>query len=485
MTDASDTPAPHDVMEPARAADTAQDDDIIQTVSSLALNDILNALSDLVCVSIDGAIRHVNESGMEILGAAHLDELIGVNFQHLICDDFAATIDDILAVIADESDTTPVRIKGLNGKQSSLAVQVKSLPELGNRAYVITGHNLTRQVELSEAVHQGEVRFRKLVNSALDLICVLDDGVISYINQAGMTLLRAAYDDEVVGKPLAAFLHPDYREILDGDLSELADEDMLFPIRLRDISQNTIDAEMGLTILETKPTVRCMIELRDITAHNRAVTALRQSIETLEQRVEERTRKLQEEVMERRRAEEMLRHVASHDGLTDLPNRSLLMDRLDKAINRAHRDAKKCAVMFIDLDGFKPVNDTLGHDMGDQLLREIAVRLQKCIRETDTAARFGGDEFVLVLTDVQLNEDVIPVARKILERLCTPIDLNGHEAIIGASIGIAFYPDHGLNAEDVLKQADNAMYDVKESGKNNFAIAPLDALLPGLDVPEE
>ncbi|HEY9164455.1 MAG TPA: diguanylate cyclase [Magnetovibrio sp.] len=447
--------------------------DVIHEMSSYAVSDILDALSDFVCVCIDGNIRHVNAPGVAILGATNQTELLGRPFQSLICEDFAATIDDILGVMADERDTTPMRVKGINGKLESLAVRVKSLPDLGDHAYVVMGQNLTRQVELSEALHQGEVRFRKLVHSALDLICVLDDGIISYINQAGMRLLKAAHEDEVVGQPLRTFLHPDYQQILDGDITELADEDSLISIRLRDISQNNIDGEVGITVLENDVRVRCMIEVRDITGHNRAVTALRQSIETLEQRVRERTSALQDEVAERRRAEEMLRHVASHDPLTDLPNRSLLMDRLDKAINRAHRDNKKCAVMFIDLDGFKPINDTLGHDMGDVLLRVVAERLTDTIRETDTAARFGGDEFVLILSDLNKDDDTVPVAEKVLNALRMPVDLKGNEARIGASIGIAMYPDHGLTAEAVLKQADIAMYGVKEGGKNGYAMPPI------------
>lgn len=449
--------------------------DVIGEMTSFAVTDTLNAVSDMVCVCIDGVIRHINTSGVAILGAANREALIGLTFQNLICDDFAATIDDILAVIADETNATPMHVKCLNGKLESLAIQVKRLPELGSHAYVVIGQSLTRQVELSAALHQGEVRFRKLVHSALDLICVLDDGIVSYINQAGLLVLKATHESEVVGKPFSAFLHPDYQEIFDGDISELADENMLIRLRLNDLKQNYFDGEMGITVLETAKTVRCMIEVRDITAHNRAVTALRQSIETLEQRVEERTRELQEEVTERRRAEEMLRHVASHDGLTDLPNRSLLMDRLNKAIHRAHRDSKKCAVMFIDLDGFKPINDTLGHDMGDLLLRVVANRLTATIRETDTAARFGGDEFVLILTDLDKADDALPVGKKILDALRQPVDLNGNDAHIGASIGIAAYPDHGLNAEEVLKQADTAMYAVKESGKNAYVMASQEA----------
>lgn len=475
MTNDTNAPTPS-------AGNVADKNDIIHEMSPIAVTDMLDALSDLVCVCIDGKIRHINAAGVSILGAETQDSLLGLSFQDLICDDFSAATDDILSVFADEDGTTPMRVKGLNGKFQSLAIAVEALHDMGGNAFVITGQNLTRQVELSEAVHQGEVRHRKLVNNALDLICVLDNGNIRYINKAGMRLFKAALKDEVEGKPFREFLHPDYVAIMDGDITELADEASLIPVRLRDISQNNIDGEMCLTVLETGPNVRCMLEVRDITAHNRAVTALRHSIETLEQRVEERTRELQDEVTERRRAEEMLRHVASHDGLTDLPNRSLMMDRLDSAVNRARRDHKKCAVLFIDLDGFKPINDSLGHDMGDIVLRETANRLVSSIRDTDTAARFGGDEFVLVLTNLEKAQDAVPVAQKALAALSAPIELNGKTASVGGSIGIAVYPDHASSAATLLKQADNAMYVVKESGKNNYGMVDSAALLPGSGV---
>jgi len=447
--------------------------DPLRDMPPTAMSNMLDALSDLVCVCVDGQIRHINKSGRAILGANCDSDIVGHAFQDLISDDLAATIDDIITVMADETDATPMRLKSLTGKLVSLRLKVVRLPDLGDKAHMILGENVTRQAELTDAIHQSEARFRKLVNSALDLICVMDSDKITYVNDAGVKMLKAPSKDDIVGRHLAEFLHDDYREILSGDIRDLVAEDMLFPVHFVDFRQGIIDAEIGVTILDSGRGTKFMIEARDITAHNTAVKALRQSIDTLEHRVEERTRELQDEVMERRRAEEMLRHVATHDGLTDLPNRSLLMDRLDNAIARAKRSANKCAVLFIDLDGFKPINDTLGHDKGDLVLRETAQRFLACTRETDTAARFGGDEFVLVLGDLNSAADAEGVAAKVLTRLGHPIDLSGQEAFVGGSIGIALYPDHGLEAEQILKQADDAMYEVKSRGKNAFALAPL------------
>lgn len=467
----NDAPTPP-VRDTSRTAQfVSQTPNVLQEMSPVAMSGVLDSLSDLVCVCIDGKIRHVNTAGLAILDANSPEALIGLPFQSLICDDFAATIEDIIAVMADEPEATPMRIKSVSGKLLSLRIKVVSMPDLGDNTHIVMGENITRQVELTDAIQESQARFRKLVDSALDLICVMNDGLITYINDAGMKMLKAAYNDEVVGQPLETFLHANYKDIFSGDIRELVAEDMLIPVRFVDLSKNQIDAEIGITILDGGRGENFMIEARDITRHNRAVTALRQSIENLEQRVQERTRALQDEVSERRRAEEMLRHVATHDGLTDLPNRSLMMDRLDNAIARAKRNKTKCAVMFLDLDGFKPINDTLGHDNGDLVLREAAMRLTDCIRDADTAARFGGDEFVLVLSDLNTAEDSIAVANKVLRALSEPFDLSGHAAHVGASIGIAFYPDHGLNAETILKHADNAMYDVKSDGKNNYAFA--------------
>jgi len=447
----------------------------IKEMSSVTLTDMLNAVSDMVCVCIDGKISHINSTGLSILGASDQNDLLGVNFQSLICDDFASSSDDLLAMLCEETASTPMHIKGLDGKRTSITIKVNRLQDLGDTAYVLTAQNISNQVKLSQDIRDSEARFGKLIDNALDFICVMKDGVITYVNQAGMKLLKAAYQDEVVGQHIDTFTHPNYQGILGEDLHEFITDSELFPMRFIDISQNAIDVELGIVILEDGTHPRYMIEARDITAHNRAVTALRHSIENLENRVEERTRALSAEVVERRRAEEKMRHIASHDGLTGLPNRSLLFDRLEQATKRTHRDAKKYAILFIDLDGFKPINDSLGHDIGDEVLKSVADRLRASVRETDTAARFGGDEFVVLLTDLETKDAAGLIAEKIISKLAEPMNFDGIKAKVGASIGIAFYPDNADTAEGVLKKADSAMYEVKGSGKNAYIMADDDA----------
>lgn len=165
---------------------------------------------------------------------------------------------------------------------------------------------------------------------------------------------------------------------------------------------------------------------------------------------------------------EQVTHLAHHDGLTGLPNRTLFYDRLNQAIARARRDKESVAVLFLDLDGFKKINDTLGHDIGDALLIETSKRLRACVRESDTVARMGGDEFTAILCNVGTGNGKEIVAQKILDSIRAPFELHEQNCKVGVSIGIAIYPDSGGTAEDLVKVADTAMYLAKDGGKNCY-----------------
>jgi len=174
------------------------------------------------------------------------------------------------------------------------------------------------------------------------------------------------------------------------------------------------------------------------------------------------------DVTERMQVQEHFHYLANHDALTELPNRMLLMERLEQAISRGHWHNRKLGLLFLDADRFKVINDTLGHDSGDMVLKEISERLVHSIRPGDTVARLGGDEFVVLLSDIADIDDTSIVATKILDSLSRPYTLDGHELYITASIGISCYPDDGDNAISLLKNADAAMYKAKDSGRNNF-----------------
>jgi diguanylate cyclase (GGDEF)-like protein/PAS domain S-box-containing protein len=169
-----------------------------------------------------------------------------------------------------------------------------------------------------------------------------------------------------------------------------------------------------------------------------------------------------------REKDEHLEHIAYHDALTGLPNRALLIDRLTHSTNRADRTGTLTALLFIDLDRFKTINDSLGHIAGDALLKAAAQRLKNLIRKVDTVARFGGDEFVILLEDVQGSKDVVVVAQKVLRALESVFEIDSHRLHTSGSIGISLYPQDGRDAETLVKNADAAMYKAKEGGRNNF-----------------
>lgn len=176
------------------------------------------------------------------------------------------------------------------------------------------------------------------------------------------------------------------------------------------------------------------------------------------------------DISKRKEAEEHMAHMAQYDNLTRLPNRALFEDRLRLALAAAQRNSTRLALMFIDLDKFKPVNDTYGHDVGDLLLQEVALRIQDCLRESDTAARVGGDEFVLLLPVVESEADAEVVAGKVLAALNRPFRIASHRLDIGASIGVAVFPDHGEEEHVLVKSADTAMYHAKKNGRNNIKL---------------
>ena len=176
------------------------------------------------------------------------------------------------------------------------------------------------------------------------------------------------------------------------------------------------------------------------------------------------------DITERTYAEEQIKHLAYHDALTNLPNRLLFKDRLTVALSHAQRDHSRLAVLFLDLDRFKIINDSLGHNIGDQLLQAVAARVGACVRESDTVARLGGDEFTLLLPNLVRAEDAAVVAQKILEAIRYPFHIEGREFFTTTSIGISLYPEDGLDAETLIKSADAAMYQAKELGRDNYQL---------------
>jgi diguanylate cyclase (GGDEF)-like protein/PAS domain S-box-containing protein len=300
---------------------------------------------------------------------------------------------------------------------------------------------------------RSEERFRALVQHSSDVIAVVrTDGTIQYVTPS-VTRVFGYRERELVDRNLKELLHPEDRPGADDYLARLASshdasEPVEYRMRHRDGAWRHAET-IGQQMLDDPHMQGLVLNTRDIT--------------------------------ERKLLEEQLRQAAFHDVLSGLPNRALFMDRLEHALHRTERRGHRIALLFLDLDNFKQVNDRFGHQGGDQVLVAVARRLQSCLRPEDTAARLGGDEFTVLLEDVREPEDIRRVASRILESIREPIAVGNTPVTVTASLGIVPASSAGDTLDTLLHKADIAMYRVKQHGKAGYALfdPALDALMLG------
>jgi len=311
---------------------------------------------------------------------------------------------------------------------------------------------------IAQRLENSERMYRYLVDSSPDIIYTLNhEGNFTFINDRAYQLLGYTRE-ELLGKHYSIVVHEEdlerARYVFSG---RRLDERASRNVELR-LKCNTGNGSAERTFSNT-------------------LTAISLNAIGMHAPDEESGRKpgvpgiygVARDITDRKRAEELISYQAYHDILTDLPNRMLFKDRLGLAVIQAKRKQTELAVMFVDLDRFKLVNDTLGHVKGDELLQQAALRLKECLRKGDTLARQGGDEFTIVLPELRDRADAKGVAEKFLECLQKPFDLDGHIVHISASIGIAVYPNDGETIDELLRHADIAMYQVKALGKNGHS----------------
>ncbi len=321
---------------------------------------------------------------------------------------------------------------------------------LQQRRLELANERIASQLENSEKL------YRYLVDSSPDIIYTLNhEGRFTFVNDRAYQLLGFSRE-ELIGKHYSILVHDEDIEraryvFNERRVDERASRNV--ELRLKCHSGSGQDRTFNNTLMT--------ISLNSIGMH----------VPDSEVRKLEffGTYGVARDITDRKRAEEVISYQAYHDILTDLPNRMLFKDRLGLAVIQAKRKLTELAVMFIDLDRFKLVNDTLGHVKGDELLQQVALRLKDCLRRGDTLARQGGDEFTIVLPELRDREDAKAIADKFLECLHLPFDLDGHEVHISASIGIAIYPGDGESIDELLRHADIAMYQVKALGKNGHS----------------
>jgi len=300
--------------------------------------------------------------------------------------------------------------------------------------------DVTEHRQIEDTLRISEGRYRGLIESQSDFVIRLDmDGRFVFVNQAFARAL-GHLPEALIGQPWQSVIHPD-----DVPITGQAIAKTLSP-----------------------PEYRATVESRIVQAGAPRWVAWEGSRVSSGEGGRAEVQAVGRDITQRKHSEEMIWKQANFDALTGLPNRRMFHDRLEQEIKKAHRAGQQLAVMFLDLDRFKEVNDTLGHDMGDVLLREAARRLGGCVRETDTLARLGGDEFTVVVGDLDNPGDIERVAQSILRCLSEPFQLGAETVYVSVSIGISLYPSDAGDIESLLKNADQAMYASKQQGRNRF-----------------
>jgi diguanylate cyclase (GGDEF)-like protein/PAS domain S-box-containing protein len=305
-------------------------------------------------------------------------------------------------------------------------------------------------------INNSEKVYRYFVENSPDIIYTLnEEGLFTFVNERAQVLLGFTRD-ELIGKHYSTLVHEDDIELAGYVFKERRVDDRAsrnVELRLKCHKGNYESRTFENTLLTISFSSMGMYALNQKKNNNAFIG----------------TYGVARDITERKRAEELIAYQAYHDILTDLPNRALFKDRLGLSIIQSERKESKLAVMFIDLDRFKLVNDSMGHVRGDELLQQVAIRLKACLRRSDTLARMGGDEFILSIPDLTGRVDVVDIANKFIDCLEKPFLLGGQEVRISASIGIALYPDDGLTIDELVRRADLAMYHVKAQGKNGHA----------------
>ncbi len=294
--------------------------------------------------------------------------------------------------------------------------------------------------QMQEKMRDSEERYRLLVELSPDGIVIHAEGRLVFVNPAAARFLGASSVDALLGKPAIDFVHPDYRSIANQRVNLLEENRSSVPWieeKFIRIDGKVIDVEVaGVSFnYQGKPAVQTIF--RDIT--------------------------------DRKLVEERLERMALYDTLTGLPNRTLFFDRMTQLLAFARRNQYILALLFIDLDHFKTINDNFGHEIGDKVLVEAGQRMKACTRHADTVARMGGDEFIGICGRITASADAAIVAEKIVQALSSPFQIDGKTCTIGASIGVSLFPNDGDDVESLLQKADTAMYRIKKSGKGGYA----------------
>jgi diguanylate cyclase (GGDEF)-like protein/PAS domain S-box-containing protein len=390
----------------------------------------------------DGKFRFINPKFQEFVGYT-AQELLGMESISLIHpDDREAARENAIKMLKMQR-TTPYEFRTIT-KDGNIKWTMETVIPIyydGKREVLGNYLDIDDRKKAEQALKSSEERYRTILEN-------IEDGYYEMSMKGNLTFFNESCR-KIFGYPREELMGMDNRQFLDKESAE-----KIFQLAVKVYQTGKPEKSSEFEIIR-KDGFKRHVEIsasvmKDISG---AISGFRGIIR---------------DVDDRKKAEATILHMAYHDALTGLPNRMLFNDRLNVAMSIAQRNNKRFAVMMLDLDKFKTINDTLGHDVGDQLLQSVGNRLRGRLRKSDTVARMGGDEFMLLLPEINQREDAEVIAKKIVDSFQRAFALGGHELKITTSIGIAVYPDSGLDFDTLKKNADIAMYKAKERGRNNF-----------------
>ena len=387
---------------------------------------------DAIHIHQEGILVFANNACVRLFGATRADQILGrplLDFIHPIHKDM---VRERMRVQYTEMRAIPgVEQRALRLDGSTVDVEVKSAPFTfdGRPAIQTVVRDVTERRRAEQELREAQDRYRRLVELSPEPIFVHADLRYVYVNPAFVAVMGATHADELLGQDVLDHIHPDYRDAVRERIRLQVEEDTTPPVTeqvylRQDGSKVDMEVSAAPFVFEGKRAVQ--VFARDIT--------------------------------ERKRYEARIQHLATHDDLTDLANRNLITHRVTEAISHARRSETLLAIIFLDLDRFKVINDGLGHAVGDALLRAAAERLGKLVRDGDTVARLGGDEFLILLPDLHKRADVYVVAQKVIDAFQQPMIVDGREVYITPSIGVSVYPQDGTDYDTLVGNADVAMY---------------------------
>lgn len=404
---------------------------------------LIDLAPDCICVCRDGRIELINPAGADMFGLDSPDTAVGRMFKEFVAPHYRPIVEHGLDILVRERSRVPMKMVRDDGLPVDAEVAATPFEtEDGKPAVMLVARDVTERQRATRAIVQREERLRKIMETMVDALVIIDSrGIIETFNRAAERIFGYK-PQEVVGRSVNMLMpaqvgaqHEGFiRKYMKTGRSTVVGLGRVVEGRRKDGS--TFPMELALSELTLGESQLFIGVLRDIT--------------------------------ERRAQEERLRYLATRDHLTGLPNRALFQERLEEAVARADDLGHHVAILFLDLDHFKNINDTLGHPMGDRVLQAVGRRLEAVVRPGDTVAHLSGDEFTVILDGVAGPAEASAIADKLLDRLAEPFEIDGREIYTSGSIGIVMYPENSEDIANLLKHVDTAVNFAKKQGRNNF-----------------